>query len=109
MKTIFAAVLSAILMPFFCQPSYATECTTDIDCNMYNSERCITPAYSNRGECVSVNKILKERKPDSSIAPPSSAPPSPAKRGKFCMTNSDCDPGQSCVKKGNDDVYGSCF
>ncbi len=102
MKIIVGIILFFVLSLVVCRLSFATDCSTDIDCKMYDDERCIIPDSARRGVCV---KSFRPRKEDSH---PASDPAAPSKHGQFCMTNRDCDTGQSCVKKENA-LSGTCY
>lgn len=105
MKTAVMIALSVVISLVFCRTVFADGCRSDLDCEM--DQRCVIPSYESKGDCVKVGAFRKESsKPDAAPAP--SSPLSPPKRGKFCMSNTDCDPGQSCSKKGND-MSGTCF
>jgi hypothetical protein len=105
MKTMMVVLLALIVCMLSGGESPAKECSTDMDCNMYENDRCIIPASESRGVCGKPRSTPKETTPF--FSPPPSPPPS-SKRGRSCMTAVDCDLGQSCVKKG-DALVGTCL
>jgi hypothetical protein len=106
MKTLMPVLLLFFIMSLlWCRESLAKECSTDMDCNMYENERCIIPASESRGVCGKPRSTPKEITP---LFSPPASPPASSKRGRSCMTAVDCDPGQSCVKKG-DALVGTCL
>jgi hypothetical protein len=103
MKKIMVMVLAFAGVLVICRPSFANECRSDIDCKMNESERCIINGDDILGTCI------KFQMPQTGEAPNSSSvPASPSRSGQFCMTNKDCDRGQSCVKKDNA-MSGACY
>lgn len=97
MKTTTVIIVSLFASMLLCQQSFAKECTSDLNCDMFDNEKCIIPAYDRVGVCVKSSvRPEKEHKPVSE-----SPTPSPLKKGQFCMTDNDCGPGQSCIKKEN--------
>jgi len=107
MKTVIAIVLSLVASLVFCRPLVAAECYTDLDCEI--DQRCSKAASDTNGICVKAGTSGKgSYSPSFSPSPAPSPSQSPSRRGKFCMSNTDCDPGQSCSKKGND-LYGACY
>ena len=104
MKTAVMIVLSGVISLVLCRTVCADGCRSDLDCGM--DERCEVPDYSSIGNCIKFGTFQKDRKPAAAPAP--SPPLSSPTRGKFCMSNTDCDPGQSCTKKGND-MSGTCY
>ena len=101
MKIVVGTIVSFVLLLLCGRPLFATECSSDIDCKMYENERCIIPDYAKRGTCVKSTFAphKEETRPSSD--------PSSSTRGRFCMTDRDCDQGQSCVKKENA-MSGTC-
>ncbi|HAM49787.1 MAG TPA: hypothetical protein DCP92_03510 [Nitrospiraceae bacterium] len=103
MKVIMGMVLSLIVLLVLGRPCFATQCRSDLDCKMDGSEKCSIPAYSSIGSCVKFQMPQKKEAPH-----PESTPDSTWRRGQFCTTNKDCEPGQSCIKKENA-MFGSCL
>lgn len=103
MKTIMIIALSFIVSLVFCRPSFATECRSDLDCKMYENEKCVKQGDENIGTCVKPETPQKKEAPK-----PASTPSSSWRRGQFCTNDKDCEPGQSCVKKENA-MFGTCF
>lgn len=103
MKTKVLIIVSFIVSLAIELQSFAKDCYSDLDCDMYRQERCIIPSSERVGVCVkSESHREKERKPVSDTPAPS-----PLKRGQFCMIDKDCDPGQACIKKENA-LTGTC-
>ncbi|MGD0883995.1 MAG: hypothetical protein ABSA46_03810 [Thermodesulfovibrionales bacterium] len=95
--------VGVLVVAVLCRPSFADECRSDLDCKMNESEKCIKVGDEIVGTCV------KSQTPSPVETPaPSATPSSPSRSGQFCMTNKDCDRGQSCVKKDNA-MFGACF
>ncbi len=103
MRMIRMIIPAFIVSLAFCLPSFAKDCTTNWDCDMYEHERCVIPPYTNVGTCLKSEHQGETGRETGSDTPASS----PSKTGQFCMTNKDCDPGQSCVKKENA-LSGTC-
>jgi len=96
MKLIKVIILSSIVSLVLSKAAFAAESHLDFDFNMQESEECIRPASGLSGACVKTGWPLKKEAPK-----PDSALPFNFSQEQFCMTNMDCNPGQSCVKKEN--------
>ncbi len=103
MKIGLTIVITAIASLIFCRPALPGECRSDLDCKIYDGEKCIKMADENVGVCKKTEFPQKKESPA-----PAQAPASSIKRGHFCAEDKDCDPGQSCVKKENG-MFGACF
>ena len=104
MKIALTIVLSVIASLIVCRTSLAAECRSDLDCKMYEGEKCIKKGDENVGTCIKTEFPQKKESSGPAQTPPSSS----MKRGHFCSEDKDCDPGQSCVKKENG-MFGACF
>ncbi len=108
MRKVIAAVLCFFASLVFCGSSVASQCFSDLDCEL--DQRCLKQdASENSGVCVKAGPSGKGSYiPSFSPSPPPSQLKEPPKRGKFCMSNTDCGPGESCVRKGSD-AFGACY
>jgi hypothetical protein len=104
MRLTLTFVASIILCLILCQASFAGRCRSDLDCNMYEDERCVKNTDENVGTCLKTEYPKKKKTSE----PPPTPPSSSIKRGHFCTDDKDCDPGQSCVKKDNG-MFGVCY
>jgi hypothetical protein len=98
--------VSFILTLLFSPPSFAKECVTDMDCDVFVNEKCILSPNDRGGVCGKVALPHKQVLTPGLNAPPPS-PSSPSKGRRFCMTSKDCESGESCVRKENA-VTGVC-
>ena len=102
MKLIKVIILSSIVSLVLSKAAFAAESHLDFDFNMQESEECTRPTYGSSGACVRTGWPQKKEAPK-----PDSYSPLPFSQGQFCMTDTDCNPGQSCVKKENA-ISGTC-
>jgi len=102
MKLIKVIILSSILFLVLSKAAFAAESHLDFDFNMQESEECIRPTTGPSGACVRTGWPLKKEAPK-----PDSALPLHFSQEQFCMTNTDCNSGQSCDKKENA-ISGTC-
>jgi len=101
MNTITATLFASfILTLLFSPPSFAKECFTDMDCDVFANEKCILPPNDRGGVCGKVTLPHTQVLTPAPNTPPPS-PSSPAKNRRFCMTSKDCESGESCIKKEN--------
>ncbi len=102
MKLIKVLILLSIASLVLSKAMLAAESHLDINFNMQESEDCIKPIYRPNGAYVRTGwPHVKE------ASTPDSAPPFYFSQGQFCMTNTDCNSRQSCVKKENA-ISGTC-
>ncbi len=102
MKLIKVIILSSIVSLVLAKAAFAADGHLDFNVNMQESDECIRPTYGTRDACVRTEWPKKKEAPKSDFAPPLYFG-----QGQFCMTNMDCNPKQSCVKKENA-ISGTC-
>ncbi len=102
MKLITVIILPSIVSLILSTAAFAAESHLDLNFNMQEGEECMRPNYGPSGACVTTKWPQKREAPN-----PDSTPPLYFNQGQFCMTNTDCDPRQLCLKKENA-ISGTC-
>jgi hypothetical protein len=101
MKFFGAIVLSFAVSLLICQPSFAGECYSDLDCTEGN--RCLRKGDDAKGIC------LEGSQPPGTIMrqTPVSDKPQRDTKGKMCWSSKDCEADLECVMKPGQ-MYGIC-